>query len=179
MLKDVVIHLHNEQPLLADLPVEPDPGDMSLICTNLRTMNGQAPVFVERADSTFVLPYAHIRFVEIRPGSLVEGADEEDTFEAEGERAPARKPASHKATKRLGSGPGSSGHAVDDEASDTEAEAGGPSPLRRLAWVSGEDVVAPPAGAPPAGAPPERASDRGSDDEPPDPDELMRRVKEL
>ncbi len=179
MLKDVVIHLHNEQPLLADLPVGPNPGDMSLICTNLRTMNGKAPVFVERADSTFVLPYAHIHFIEIRPGSVVEGTDKEGAFEPEGERAPARMPASHAPTKRLGSGPGTSGHAFRDQESETEAETGAPSPLRRLAWASGEDVEAPAEGAPLAGAPPERVPDRDVDDEPFDPDELMRRVKEL
>jgi hypothetical protein len=70
MLRDVVIHLHNEQPILADLAAEPTAGDVSLICTNLRTMGGKPPVFVERGDSTFVFPLAHVRFVEIRPAAV-------------------------------------------------------------------------------------------------------------
>jgi hypothetical protein len=72
MLRDVVIHLHNEQPILADLIEEPTAGDSCLICTNLRTTNGTTPVFVERGDSTFVFPLAHVRFVEIRRASVEE-----------------------------------------------------------------------------------------------------------
>ena len=66
MLRDVVIHLHNEQPILADLFEEPSTRDFCLICTNLRTMNGKAPVFVNDGRSTFMFPLAHVRFVEIR-----------------------------------------------------------------------------------------------------------------
>jgi hypothetical protein len=66
MLRDVVIHLHNEQPILADLFEEPSTRDFCLICTNLRTMNGKAPVFVSDGRSTFMFPLAHVRFVEIR-----------------------------------------------------------------------------------------------------------------
>lgn len=69
MLKDVVIHLHNEQPLMADLPEKPSPGDSCLICTNLRTMSGKTPTFAETSDSVFVIPMAHVRFVEVRSGS--------------------------------------------------------------------------------------------------------------
>ena len=74
MLRDVVVHIHNEQPLLADLPASPTAGDWCLVCTNLRATNGKPPTFVERSDSTFVIPLAHIRFIEIRAAS-VETAD--------------------------------------------------------------------------------------------------------
>jgi hypothetical protein len=67
MRRDVIVHLQNEQPMLVDLLADPSPSDTSLGCTNLRTMSGQPPVFVERSDSTFMLPLAHVRFVEIRP----------------------------------------------------------------------------------------------------------------
>jgi len=70
MLRDVVIHMDNEQPLMADLPADPTALDTCVICTNLRTMSGKTPVFAERSDSTFVFPMAHIRFVEIRPASV-------------------------------------------------------------------------------------------------------------
>lgn len=70
MLRDVVVHILNEQPLLADLVVEPKPSDVTLICRNLRTLNGKAPVFVDAADSTFVLPLAGIRFLEIHRESM-------------------------------------------------------------------------------------------------------------
>ena len=67
VIRDAVIHLTNEQPLLADLLETPSPGDATLICTNLRTMNGQRPVFIDDVDSVFVFPLVHVRFVEIPP----------------------------------------------------------------------------------------------------------------
>lgn len=74
MIRDAVVHLLNEQPLVADLPTMPSPGDMALICTNLRTLNRKRPVFVDHVASTFVIPYAQIRFVEI-PGESNGGAE--------------------------------------------------------------------------------------------------------
>ena len=74
MIHDAVIHLLNDQPLLADLPSMPSPGDMALHCTNLRTMNRKRPVFVDHVASFFVFPYAQIRFVEI-PGESSAGAE--------------------------------------------------------------------------------------------------------
>ena len=69
MIRDAVIHLFNEQPLVADLPELPDPRDVSLVCTNRRTMNRKRPIFVDHSESTFVFPYAQIRFVEIPTGA--------------------------------------------------------------------------------------------------------------
>ena len=67
MIRDAIIHLLNEQPLVADLPTMPSPGDLALICTNLRMMNRKRPIFVDQSASIFVFPFAQIRFVEI-PG---------------------------------------------------------------------------------------------------------------
>jgi hypothetical protein len=70
VIHDAVIHLHNEQPLLADLFDLPEAGDVGLRCTNLRSMNGKRPVFVDDVASVFFFPYLHIRFVEIPPKAL-------------------------------------------------------------------------------------------------------------
>ena len=86
MIRDVVIHLLNEQPLLADLLEDPGPTDRNLVCTNLRTMSGQRPVFVDQSDSTFVFPYAHIRFLEIHPARPEGEEDDEGQEGAEGAR---------------------------------------------------------------------------------------------
>ncbi len=69
VIRDAVIHIMNEQPLLADLAEIPSPGDIALVCTNLRTRNGKRPIFVDAVGSTFVFPYAQIRFVEIPQGT--------------------------------------------------------------------------------------------------------------
>lgn len=69
MIRNVVVHVLNEQPLLADLYELPKPGDQGLLCTNLRMMDGKRPIFIDRIESIFFFPYLHIRFVEIPPAS--------------------------------------------------------------------------------------------------------------
>ena len=70
VIRNVILHLNNEQPLLADLYELPGSGDVGLRCTNLRAMNGKRPVFVDDSASIFFFPYLHIRFVEIPPASM-------------------------------------------------------------------------------------------------------------
>jgi hypothetical protein len=74
MIRNAVLHLMNEQPMVADLFEAPSPGDVGLRCTNLRTLDGKRPVFVDDSASIFFLPYLHVRFVEIPPGA-VSGSD--------------------------------------------------------------------------------------------------------
>jgi hypothetical protein len=69
VIRDVILHLNNEQPLLADLFELPDATHLGLRCTNLRQMNGKRPVFVDDMASIFFFPYLHMRFVEIPPAS--------------------------------------------------------------------------------------------------------------
>lgn len=69
MIKGVVIHMTNEQPMLADLYAMPAPSDMTLVCTNLRMKGGQRPVSVDAMDSVFVFPLVNMRFIEIPAGA--------------------------------------------------------------------------------------------------------------
>jgi hypothetical protein len=69
-IRNAVIHLTNEQPLLADLFEVPAATDLGLVCTNLRTMAGKRPAFVDDSASLFYIPYAHMRFLEISPAAL-------------------------------------------------------------------------------------------------------------
>ena len=69
MIRNVVLHLQNEQPLLVDLYDTPKAEDQGLLCTNLRTMDGTKPIFIDRIESVFFFPYLHIRFLEIPPDS--------------------------------------------------------------------------------------------------------------
>jgi hypothetical protein len=73
MIRNVILHVNGEQPLLADLFEAPSPGDVGLRCTNLRQLNGKRPVFVDDVASIFFFPYLHIRFVEIPPGAISGG----------------------------------------------------------------------------------------------------------
>jgi hypothetical protein len=67
VIRNAVVHLTSEQPVLADLFEMPKAGDALLVCTNLRTLDGKRPVFIDQSASTFVFPYLNIRFIEIRP----------------------------------------------------------------------------------------------------------------
>jgi hypothetical protein len=62
-----ILHLLNDQPLVVDIAEMPTAADLTVICTNLRTVDGKKPVFIDFASSTFVFPMSAVRFVEIPP----------------------------------------------------------------------------------------------------------------
>jgi hypothetical protein len=76
VIRNAVLHLHNEQPLMADLYALPSPTDVTVVCTNLRSSDGKKPVFIDHAQSTFVFPYLHVRFLEIPPNAVAAEHDE-------------------------------------------------------------------------------------------------------
>jgi hypothetical protein len=167
MLHDVVLHLNNEQPLMADLLHEPGAKDVCLICTNLRLMNGKVPIFVDDGKSTFLFPMSIIRFIEIKPGTVRD--QEPDTAEPEPEAEP--EPRRVSPARRLHGGTKAArpaGEKVEEPAVDDYPMP----PLQRLAWVSGA-ADEPPVEAVAAPAP-VRAEEAGED-----PDELLRRVREV
>ena len=69
VIKNAVLHIANEQPLLCDLFELPNPSDVALRCTNLRMLDGKRPVFIDDTSSVFIFPYLHIRFVEVPPAA--------------------------------------------------------------------------------------------------------------
>jgi hypothetical protein len=70
VIRNVIVHVSNEQPLLTDLFDVPSATDAGLLCTNLRMMDGKRPVFIDRIDNTFFFPYHVIRFLEIPVGAI-------------------------------------------------------------------------------------------------------------
>lgn len=70
MIRNVCIHVSNEQPLLADLFDIPTAADAGLLCTNVRMLDGKRPVFIDSIEATFFFPYHVIRFIEIPVGAL-------------------------------------------------------------------------------------------------------------
>ncbi len=76
MIRNVVIHVANEQPLLADLFGIPAAADAGLLCTNLRMMDGKRPVFIDNIAATFFFPYRVVRFLEIPPGAIARHVEE-------------------------------------------------------------------------------------------------------
>jgi hypothetical protein len=81
----VIIHPLNDQPLMVDVETMPSPTDVALVCQNVRTIDGKRPKFVDRRDSTFIFPYASIRFVEVYSGVDAGPPEPERTEPAEPE----------------------------------------------------------------------------------------------
>ncbi len=77
MIKNAVVHMNNEQPLLCDIRSLPTAVDTCLVCTNLRYLSGAKPSFIDHVDSWFLMPLGIVRFVEI-PQSSFEGAEARD-----------------------------------------------------------------------------------------------------
>ena len=73
MIHNVCIHVSNEQPLLADLYDLPSASDAGLVCTNVRSMDGKRPIFIDSSAATFFFPYHVIRFLEIPEGAFQPG----------------------------------------------------------------------------------------------------------
>ena len=71
MIKNVVLHLNNEQPVVVDLFELPNAVDLGVRCTNMRTLDGKRPVFIDDIKAMFFFPYEAVRFVEIPARSLV------------------------------------------------------------------------------------------------------------
>ena len=70
MIRNVVLHLHGEMPMKADIEALPTAADAGLLCTNLRTLEGRKPISTEFLDSVFLIPYNLIRFIEIPRESI-------------------------------------------------------------------------------------------------------------
>jgi hypothetical protein len=70
VIRNVCIHVSNEQPLLADLYDVPTAADAGLLCTNVRMLDGKRPVFIDNIEASFFFPYHVIRFIEIPVGAL-------------------------------------------------------------------------------------------------------------
>ncbi|HET8784066.1 MAG TPA: hypothetical protein VFM38_00405 [Candidatus Limnocylindrales bacterium] len=108
MLRNAVLHITNEQPLLADLFELPNPTDVALRLTNLRSLDGKRPIFVDDSKSVFLFPYHRVSFVEIpavaMAGAQLAGADPAESLPVP---VPAGVPV---------------GAALDDPAEDDELE---------------------------------------------------------
>lgn len=77
LIRNAVLHINNEQPLLADLYSIPSASDVAVLCTNLRELNGKRPVFADHIESVFLFPLVHLRFIEMAPGALADSVDVE------------------------------------------------------------------------------------------------------
>ena len=80
VIPNVILHLINELPVVADLEDLPNGSDRSVRCTNVRTVDGKRPPFVHDRNSTFIFPMSMIRLIEAPHA----GSETSEEFEAQG-----------------------------------------------------------------------------------------------
>jgi hypothetical protein len=69
VISNVIIHLHNELPVMVDLAELPAGGDRNVTCTNVRGVDGKRPQFVHDRNGVFVIPMGMIRLIEAPAGA--------------------------------------------------------------------------------------------------------------
>lgn len=65
MAMQVVLHIHNEDPFIADLEALPDPHANYVRVTNPRKRDGKAIPTLTNGATTFLYPWTRITFLEI------------------------------------------------------------------------------------------------------------------
>lgn len=64
----VLVHVKNEDPVLAEMAEMPNPNDTLIILQNPRRRDGKDIPYLDVAVQTVIYPYERINFVEILPG---------------------------------------------------------------------------------------------------------------
>ena len=88
---------------MADLYELPSADDAGLVCTNVRSMDGKRPVFIDAIGSTFFFPYHIVRFLEIPEAEMAAHRASGGGCRAEPARWSRRSPTA--ATPRTTDGP--------------------------------------------------------------------------
>ncbi|HEY4688459.1 MAG TPA: hypothetical protein VIK33_04050 [Anaerolineae bacterium] len=67
MAYTVLIHIHNEDPVLGEVEELPHPTDNFLLVSNLRKRDGKDAHFVDPTAVSVIFPWSRIGFVEVMP----------------------------------------------------------------------------------------------------------------
>jgi hypothetical protein len=70
VIKSVIVHLTGELPIMVDRVEAPTPTATSVRCTNVRTVDGKRPAFINDPRATFLLPWHLIRLMEVPAGAV-------------------------------------------------------------------------------------------------------------
>jgi hypothetical protein len=63
----LLIHIANEEPVMAEVETLPSPADVSLTCSNPRRRDGKDLHYVLPEVQVIIIPWHRIIFVEIMP----------------------------------------------------------------------------------------------------------------
>ena len=62
---DVILHLHNEDPVLAEMDSLPDPTHQCVYIVNPRRRDGRSLHYVTEGAASFIFPWSRITFIEV------------------------------------------------------------------------------------------------------------------
>ncbi len=62
---EVIIHLHNEDPVLAEMDTLPDPTHQCVFLVNPRRRDGRSLHYVTEGATSFIFPWSRITFIEV------------------------------------------------------------------------------------------------------------------
>ena len=83
MAHTVVIHLINEDPLLAETERLPEPGDVTMTISHPRRRDGRIPHYLTQGVTEIIMPMHRVTFIEIIPEEIEEEGVEEEVEEEE------------------------------------------------------------------------------------------------
>lgn len=65
----VIVHIHNEDPFVAEVDELPDPKDNFVLLHNPRRRDGKELTFITEGATGFIYPWSRITFIEILDGA--------------------------------------------------------------------------------------------------------------
>ena len=67
MAKTVILHLSGEDPVLAEIDQDPQPGDQFIRVTNMRKRDGKPVSYLAAGVQAVIYPWHRITFLEMMP----------------------------------------------------------------------------------------------------------------
>ena len=74
MAKTCILHIMGEDPIVADLDREPEPGDLFVRVSNLRKRDGKDVNYLTAGVQAVIYPWHRITFLEIMPSEEERGS---------------------------------------------------------------------------------------------------------
>ena len=65
MAMEVIVHLMNEDPIVAEIDSWPDPTHQSIVIQNPRRRDGRPLHYVTDGATAFIFPWSRITFIEV------------------------------------------------------------------------------------------------------------------
>jgi len=67
MAIEVILHIHNQDPIVGEIDAIPKPEDQLIKVTNLRYRDGRDLHFLDHGVTTVIWPITQLSFIEILP----------------------------------------------------------------------------------------------------------------